>query len=176
MDTYISPSSLIVRLESNEPKFLRKLKCQYGGVDSTRHEHPLSRPNKQKEEDDDDEPTYVDEDTRDIISKAQYNALLSGEKHLPVEGAGCSTENQDKPSEELEEPGEPREPKIRLPAKEQQIAAIGASGKRKVAKIIGNEEDDFQVKLVNKESSKGKKSTKKLKKIRLSFDEQAATD
>ena len=147
---------------------MRKLRSQYGGSDSARHERPLARPKKQKDADDEDEPTYVDEDSQDIISNVQYKALLSGESYPPGKGIETLNQEQDEPcSEPQQAQGEP-------PSKQQEAVSFGSSNKRKVAKVVGKEGMIEQVKPIKQEGHREKKPTKKPKKIKLSFDEQAA--
>lgn len=159
-------------VESNEPSFLRKLKGQYAGADA-RHERPLARPKKQKDEDDDDEPTYVVEESHDTMTKAEYEALLD-HTSLPK-----GNEQQGKflePHENSTEKAVDREVEStqKLATVKQQTASIGASSKRKSAKIVRDDDvkanDDRDL-----ESSAVPKTTKKPKKrVKLSFDEDVA--
>ena len=161
--------------DSKEPTFLRKLKSEHGGSDSARHERPLARPRKAKDAEDDDEPTYVDEDSHDTITKLQYEALLrladevaSDETHsetpnLLNDGVGCDT-----PAEDVMEGPLPRK---------EMVATVGVSAKRRIAKVVGNGEDyhdEASGKEVlatdQKAITLGKKLAKKPKKVKLSFD------
>ncbi|KAI4107099.1 MAG: hypothetical protein L6R37_001799 [Teloschistes peruensis] len=65
--------------ESNEPAFLRKLRGEYGGLDTARHQCQQLRPRKKRdaEEKDEDEPIYVHEgDPHTPISRADYDVLM----------------------------------------------------------------------------------------------------
>ncbi len=64
-------------IESNEPSFLRKLRGEFGGTDAVRHERPIPRPRKvMTDGDDEDQPTYVVEESQDTLSKEEYEALV----------------------------------------------------------------------------------------------------
>lgn len=150
--------------EPNEPNFLRKFKSQYSGADSSRHERPLARPRKQKETEDDDAPTYVDEHGRDIITKAEYDAMLNGESHIPegmTEQTPKATEDQ---QELVREDGQA--------VRESEAAAIGTLRKRRIGKVIGKDDEviDNAKGLVNPGE---KRLAKKIRKVRLSFDGEA---
>ena len=163
-------------VESNEPRFLRKLKGQYNGGD-VRHERPPARPKRNKDDDEEDAPTYVIEESHDTMTQSEYEALLdqtapqkrneqignspsrhvdSTEKH--ANGDESSTQN--------------------LSNVKQQIVSIGASTKRKSAKIVGD--DDLKgVDGRNVETSAAPKTMKKpmkkpKKRVKLSFDGDVA--
>lgn len=127
-----------------------------------RHERPLARQRKLKNEDDDDEPTYVDEDSHDTISKAEYDKMVKASDEVlaggDVEQGPIGTDA--KPPEEKESSADT------LPKKEA-VAAIGASGKRRLAKVVG-EEDDFVGEQRIPRNGK-KPPAKKTKKVKLSF-------
>ena len=159
--------------ESNEPRFLRKLKGQYGGGDAVRHERPIVRPKKHKDEDDDDAPTYVVEESHDTISKAEYDALLAQtDRHKGDEQQADLPKKVEDDTERLTV-GEVESTQKHTNAT-QQIASIGASTKRKLARIVGEDDvkvDDGQ----SPQSSAAPKTTKKHKKrVKLSFEEDAA--
>ena len=156
-------------IESNEPNFLRKLKSQYGGIDSAHRNRPLERPRKHKEMDDEDEPTYVDEDNGDTISRAEYSALL--------------TRNNEPSHQATPEKTSDERSKNECPAEEadlasstnsqnrQQLAAIGSADKKRRAKVIGDgsEKDDNQPEKAI--PARDQKPRKKRKKVKLSFDD-----
>lgn len=153
-------SVVLQSTDSNEPAFLRKLKSQYGG-ELARHERPAARPRKQKTEDDgdDDGPTYVDESNQDTISKEDYEKMLNPETVVdnPVvvepngldESTASTTESASKKTTE---------------------AGIGASNKRRLAKIVGIEDETPSM---VQEGPPRKVVKKKVKKIKLSFDEES---
>ncbi|MCJ1402751.1 hypothetical protein MMC11_005972 [Xylographa trunciseda] len=156
--------------ESKEPAFLRRLKNEYGGGNSDRHERPSARPRKQKHsEDDEDEPTYVDEDSNDTLTKAEYEAILKEEQVM--------SEEQHSESLELH-----NDSKITHDAavnianetstRKELVAAIGGTGKRRVAKVIGDDDLDQNGQELVPETKAGKRSSKKPKKIKLSFNDE----
>ena len=159
--------------ESKEPAFLRRLRGEVGGQDSARHERPLARPRKPKtpNEDDDDAPTYVDEDSHDVVSKDEYEALIEKEGSIKP---GCETA-----ADTLSDADHKRqEPSASNGASEaatprEHVATIGSSSKRRLAKVIGEEETQpgEQDEVQSKRSQKPK--AKRSKKIKLSFDEDA---
>lgn len=160
--------------ESNEPAFLRELRSQYGGADSARHDRPLARPRKHVEDDEeDDQPTFVVEGSQDTLSKAEYEALMgvaNDEKHDETEGV-----SDGQPSAEDEKPRDSSTeiPDNATPAKKQS-ASIGASNKRRFAKIVGNEDEGIAKSHgVDSARTTEKPKTKKGKKVKLSFAEEA---
>lgn len=130
----------------------------------------MPRPRKLKENDDEDAPVYVDEETNEAISKEDYESLLNGTEATAKyddQNAEAGTESTD--------PGKASEQAENEDAKTQHnLAEIGGSGisqkKRRQAKVIRDEEPD-------EESSQRKdgptvpKSKAKRKKIKLSFDD-----
>lgn len=127
-----------------------------------------------KEGDEDNQPTYVVENSQDTLSKAEYDALVNGQnaEKQDSEDLASSLKADAKKSATLDESNESA--KDTIPAK-QQVAAIGASNKRKLAKVVGDEEEgaDDSVKEKSKANEK-KVKAKKGKKVKLSFDEEAA--
>jgi uncharacterized protein DUF4604 len=159
--------------EANEPSFLRKLRSEYGG-NSVRHERPQQRPRKPKAENDDDEPTYVYEETNEYITKEEYESLVRDGK---IEGGGEKTD-KDRPNKavppalsEKEEEVDRAEVGIDGSKSRQALAEIGGPKKRKQAKVIGEEKavDDHEA------PQAGSSNPKKKKKIKLSFDEPETT-
>ena len=133
----------------------------------------MARPRKQVQEgEQDDEPTYVLENSQDTLSKAEYEALIAtndddkeNEKDMP-----SSTEVHRR----IEE-GEVRKDEVFEEATlgTQQVAGIGYSTKRRLAKIVGDREGDTEgspeeISLRRKDT---KTRTRKGKKIKLSFDD-----
>ncbi|KAJ5977951.1 hypothetical protein N7501_001293 [Penicillium viridicatum] len=148
--------------DAKQPAFLQKLRGQYG--DNTgRLERPALRPTRLKvnKDDDDDEPTYIDEESNEVISKEEYKALV-GENSPKGEGeAGDSakdnfTGNQDKSQAELST------------SKQNNLTEVGGQRKRKQAKVVG--EDKAEAEEVQPKATS--KKPKKPKKIKLSFDEE----
>ena len=152
--------------ENNEPAFLRKLRGEVAGTDSDRHERPIARPKRLKQnEDEDDGPTYVVEESGDMLSKADYEAMLAGEKREQVddktvtrpEGGVAEGEDESKKSK-------------------QQVAEAGqAQKKRKAVKIIGDaaEKDaDGGEGAVSQSRKPVKKPKTKTRAVKLSFEDE----
>jgi hypothetical protein len=126
------------------------------GEDAARHERPVPRNKRLKQDEEEDAPTYVLEDSNQSLTKAEYEALLSGKDPDKLE----TTDGEKKEEAEASETA----------AKEQQpkdkITEVGkASKKRKAAKVIGGEVAAD----VEKESKPAKKPKKKAKAVKLSF-------
>lgn len=145
---------------------------EHGLRNSSRHERPLARPRKQVEEGDkDDEPTYVVEESQDTLSKAEYEALVTtNDADEQTENSMPSSTGVRYSSEEAE-PGKDEVSRGVALAK-QQVAGIGCSNKRRLPKIVCDEEKD---EAPPEESGSRKKhekiKVKKGKKMKLSFDE-----
>lgn len=165
---------LTVFTDRNEPAFLRKLRGQFGGADNVRHERAIQRPRKPKDNDDDDAPVYIDEETNETISKEDYETLVNG-----PEGKDGGTD-KDKDKEEVEDTTDPAKPKPTEQAAsddarlQQNSAEIGTQKKRRKAKVIQEEEVAEDTSRSKDSSEAAKLNTKpnaKRKKIKLSFDE-----
>ena len=142
------------------------------GTDLDRHDRPFARPKREKQEDEDDGPTYVLEDSNMDLSKPEYEALLAG-KTLSEERGIQSADADEKEglSTTIALPADnPPNQKGDLSAK-QRLTEIGKGlKKRKAVKVIG-ENDDVDVEV--KDSKPIGKPKKKAKTIKLSFDEDA---
>ena len=154
-----------------EPSFLRKLKAEHGG---DRSNVQFARPKKDRlktGDDDEDEPTIVDEHG-ESLGKGEWEQLLKQEKGAAKEGA----EEQEAAGEGVwidqdigGKDGEGRE--------KQQVAEIGANKKRKAVKVFGEETaaDRKKVDSNGNEQLHEKpaiSTTKnKTKKVKLSFDD-----
>jgi hypothetical protein len=55
------------------------MRGELAGDGSGRHEQPVARNKKLKNDDEDDAPTYVLEDTNQSLSKAEYEAIVAGD-------------------------------------------------------------------------------------------------
>lgn len=136
-----------------------------------RHEHPVPRPRKPKDIDDDDAPVYVDEETNEALSKEDYEQLVNG-----TEGKDESTDKDKEGLDKLvdssntkstETAGEDTKP-------QQNLAEIGTQKKRRKAKVIQEDEvleDESRTKDSSATSKPSAKSSAKRKKIKLSFEE-----
>lgn len=167
--------------ESNEPAFLRKLKVQYGGTDSARHQQPLARPRKQRNstEEDGDEPVYVHEaDPHEPISKSEYDALMDDKVTEDQDGPFATAEEPSAqagkaciPMGPSSEPDDVRAVMHKAPSK-QQIAVIGAASKKRSAKVIGDGSIiDEAVGFAGKPESTKSQKPKKAKRQKLSFQD-----
>ncbi|MCJ1380021.1 hypothetical protein MMC17_003124 [Xylographa soralifera] len=160
-----------LKYESKEPAFLRKLKNEYGGSNADRHGSQLARPRKPKDnDDDDDEPTYVDEESNDTFTKAQYEAILMKEEQitLDVQHSKPLKSNNDGPV--IHEPA--KEVASETSLRKELVAAIGGTGKRRIAKVVGDDGLDQSGEERSQGTTVGKRSTKKSKKIKLSFNDE----
>ncbi|KAL1863389.1 hypothetical protein Plec18167_000483 [Paecilomyces lecythidis] len=150
--------------EAKEPPFLQRLKSQYGGANSGRHERPIPRPRRLQKDDDEDAPTYVDEETNEVISKEEYEFLVRGEK-----GDESQDEAKDETASGPAKDADQAESETGAQQK-QNIAEIGGPKKRKQGRVVG-EEDTPESTERRQESSSSRKPKQKKKKIKLSFDE-----
>ncbi|ETN44962.1 uncharacterized protein HMPREF1541_09837 [Cyphellophora europaea CBS 101466] len=162
------------KLEYNkqEPAFLRKLREQHGGP---RNNVQIARPKKDRlrtGDEGEDDPVIVDEAGEDV-AKDDWEERLRQEKEVAEGGS------EDSVKAEGNLPVETRD--------KQKIADIGLAKKRKVGKVIvdGEEAEDASWKEkgagpeTKKDASDEAKTTtsmpaktrKKVKKIKLSFDE-----
>lgn len=141
------------------------------GTDLDRHDRPFARPKREKQEGEDDGPTYVLEDSNMALSKSEYEALLAG-KTLSEERGTQSADADEKEglSTTLALPADNlSNQKGSLPAK-QRLTEIGKGLKRrKAVKVIGEDDVDDKV----EDSKPIGKPKKKAKTIKLSFDEDA---
>ena len=118
----------------------------------------------------DDQPTYVLEDSRDTLSKAEYNDLVehndkAKEKKtdLPLSEEEISSTAEDvKQDAHLPYPARTKE----------HAATIGGSTKRRLAKIYGDDGDELPRSESEDSAPQTKKSkAKKTKKVKLCFDD-----
>ncbi|KAE8356717.1 hypothetical protein BDV28DRAFT_126446 [Aspergillus coremiiformis] len=156
--------------EAKEPAFLQRLRNQYGGT-SGRLERPIARPRRQKDDHgDDDEPTYVDEESNEVISKEEYEALLR-ESNKEAEDT-----EKDAPDQEQVTPQDNQEGKASAekgtPISKQNMAEIGGPKKRKQAKVISGDEPPAEKEETTQTDTGSRKPKQKKKKIKLSFDEE----
>ena len=113
---------------------------------------------------DDDGPTYVDGQNHEVISKEAYEALVSKVERAALESA--------KPmGPELSETATTGEPSREELIFKETIAAIGGSTKRKLAKVIGDDEKTNKAPDESEKGTRTPKRGKRGKKIKLSFDD-----
>lgn len=113
-----------------------------------------------KGDDEDDAPTYVMEDTKESLTKEEYDALVSG-KDLKDKEENVTEETSKEDSKES------------VTKQKDKITEVGAaSKKRKVGKVISDEQDDGQQESKDAKKSDGKpmkKPKKKAKAVKLTF-------
>ncbi|WEW61105.1 hypothetical protein PRK78_006594 [Emydomyces testavorans] len=158
------------RPEKNEPAFLRRLRSQYGDGTGERHGRSNVRPVKPKDPDADDGPTYLDEESNEVISKEEYEAMLrdaageSGLANANTQDSGDQNQGQagDKVGQHAFE-----SPEL---APSQKVADIGGSKKKKLGRVVAEDDQVNEQQPEQKDSGPPKKKQKR-KKIKLSFDE-----
>jgi hypothetical protein len=125
-----------LQYDDRQPAFLRRLRSEISGSvdDPDRQINHVARPkgpSRLKNDDEDDGPTYVMEDTNESLSKAEYEALVNGKKDDEVPKTDGSTAKDTVVDDDS----------TRV---KQKVAAIGgAVKKRKAAKIVGDDGDDM---------------------------------
>ena len=170
-------------IEAKEPAFLHRLRGEYRSGDASRHEHPLARPKKHKiADDEDDEPIYVDGDSLNTVSKAEYEALQTHtEPQKTVESCTASLPfSQTRPTEqENNAPADQLD--VAVPSRQLE-ASIGGNSKKRLAKVIGedgkSDENPSDQNLPSRDArsiSGLRKKGNKVKKIKLSFQEDSTT-
>ncbi|KAH9866973.1 hypothetical protein IAQ61_007563 [Plenodomus lingam] len=151
-----------LQFDSSQPAFLQRLRGQLQSGDSARHEQPIARNKKAKENDEDDAPTYVLEDTNQSLTKEEYEALLSGKESKEDQDATAKTESPDS----AEGPAK---------SKDKIVQVGGSVKKRKAAKIIGDEQDADTTQHQDSSQMNGKvakKPKKKGKAVKLTFGDE----
>ncbi|KAL9635547.1 MAG: hypothetical protein Q9164_003390 [Protoblastenia rupestris] len=154
---------------TNEPAFLRKLRSQHGTNNSGRHERPIARPRKQTViGDQDDEPTYVVEDSQNTMSREQYDALIkdnqpeTGDKrHSAEHGIREKSNGADTVTTKNDVLGR------------EQTTLIGGSNKRRQAKKIGRDDEKDDGAELDSQRCKKQLKSRKNKKVTLCFDQEA---
>ncbi|KAF2865511.1 hypothetical protein BDV95DRAFT_586549 [Massariosphaeria phaeospora] len=145
--------------DASQPAFLRRLRGEMAGDDSVRHEQPIPRNKRMKKDEEEDDPTYVLEDTNQSLTKAEFEALAAGKNPKDIQETGGCPDDKSK----LGEPAA-------LP--KDNIAEVGkVTKKRKAVKIISEEQDEG--KSANPTGPKvTRKPKKKGKAVKLSFGDQ----
>lgn len=160
--------------DCEEPAFLRRLRGEIGGQDSSRHERAIARPRKLKKptDDEDDEPTYVDEENHEVISKSGFEALANRERSDGTEHEGIAPSH----AQPEERTRFPLESNSNGPPLKEHVASVGVSSKRKIPKVFGNEDIDFAKRAkADSPDNNNELKTRKGRKIKLSFDEDAGS-
>ncbi|KAF1831142.1 hypothetical protein BDW02DRAFT_65124 [Decorospora gaudefroyi] len=153
-----------LHFDNSQPAFLQRLRGQLASGDSARHEQPMPRNKRMKKNDDDDDaPTYIIEDTNQSLTKEEYDALVSGKDSKGEEEAADGA-GKDKPTDTAAKPKD-------------KIAEVGANAKkRKAAKIIGDDQKqnkEKEVQIAKRTDGKvAKKPKKKPKAVKLTFGDE----
>lgn len=162
-----------LQYDSTLPPFLQRLRAQNTGYgpdkDPDRHEQQGIRPKKAKNPDDDDGPTVVDE-SGETLSKEDYAKLSAAGEKSDETASGTVTGD-------LTGDGKP-EASGALPAGKgaEKVTDGVAQKKRKVAKVIGDDDAEDAKATKDGEDASTKKTAKKPKKkakpIKLAFDDE----
>jgi hypothetical protein len=171
----IKSKDLTYDKNASQPAFLQRLRDQNSAISSTgRHEQPIARAQRPKNNDDEDAPTYVVEGSSETLSKAEYEKLTSGDtedandKFGDVKDMVTGELTGDSPKASGALPDEDD-----VPARASVTVDAGkATKKRKMAKVVGGDDDGDEAntsKSTSKDESKPKKLKKKGKPIKLSF-------
>jgi hypothetical protein len=129
----ITPKNL--SYDSTLPPFLARLQSQNTSRDG-RQEFSVARPKKARDLDaeKEDEPVVFDETTGETLSKDEWE---DREKFEGTAQSGKSSQGDEKKDDGGHEDGEAEPAK-----KEEKVAGIGASRKRKAGKVVGGDVDD----------------------------------
>ncbi|KAH9829777.1 hypothetical protein Tdes44962_MAKER02255 [Teratosphaeria destructans] len=158
--------------DSTLPPFLQRLHDKNASRgDTDRHERPLARPKRDKDPNEDDGPTVVDE-SGETLTKDEFERLTKAEAAREGDVGGAVTG-------ELKRDGRP-EASGALPGAEEMKRGVDrvtdglASKKRKAVKVVGDDAGGDR-KIVDAEE-RGEKVVKKQKKkakpIKLAFDDE----
>ncbi len=127
-----------------------------------------------KDGEEDDQPTYVVEDSQDTLSKTEYEALRrQNEDEKTGETDPPFSEKDDNSNESTADATKEKDLSTdKVASAKEQVAAIGASNKRRLAKIVG-ERDEEMTRPEQEDSKQQAKrpEAKKAKKVKLTFDE-----
>ncbi|KAK8157230.1 hypothetical protein IWX90DRAFT_489437 [Phyllosticta citrichinensis] len=145
--------------DRSEPAFLRRLKGEAtAGRDTDRHERPAIRPRGQARQsandDADDAPTYVLEESGDALSKAEYEALVSpgaGAATGATDATAAAATSADGSGPKQEDGQQLKDASAKK--KPQQVASVGGASKKRKAVKIGHDEDEQNEDEASKEPS-----------------------
>ncbi|KAL6721596.1 hypothetical protein ACLMJK_000700 [Lecanora helva] len=173
----MAPNAGKLSYEAKEPSFLRKLRAQRQGDDLDRHEKPLARPRKQMQNnEEDDQPIYVDEDGLRTLSKSEYDHLAGRqEEQKSLQDELPSSINESKGANDIPGTEDVEDTTAsEISSRTQQAAAIGAPKKRRLAKVVGEGvEEAGGAKIGNSRQQQENHKSQKVKKVKLSFDEES---
>ncbi|KAK5122157.1 hypothetical protein LTR85_004403 [Meristemomyces frigidus] len=156
--------------DSTLPPFLQRLHDKNAGRgDTDRHERALARPRKEKDPNDDDEPTVIDE-SGETLTKGELAKLTDVE---PAGDAGGSVTGEVDDDAAPKASGALPDAEHAGKRAEQRVTDGAASKKRKAAKVVGDEDPNAEKPEAanNNEKKAAKKPKKKAKPIKLAFDD-----
>jgi hypothetical protein len=179
----IKSKDLTYDKSASQPAFLQRLRDQNSAISSTgRHEQPIARAQRPKNPnaDDDDAPTYVVEGSSETLTKAEYEKLTSAGDEADADANEKFGDVKDMVTGELT--GDSPKALGALPDEDDvgparasvTVDAGKATKKRKMAKVVGGDDDGNEAtsKHTTKDESKPKKAKKKGKPIKLSFGDE----
>ncbi|KAF1939715.1 hypothetical protein EJ02DRAFT_252334 [Clathrospora elynae] len=149
-----------LQFDDSQPAFLQRLRGQLMSGDSARHEQPIARNKRmQKDDEEEDAPTYVMEETNDLLTKEEYAAFVSGKDSK--KGEDGKAQPKDGASEATTKPKD-------------KITEVGANAKkRKAPKVIGDDQEQNNETSAKKTDARVvKKSKKKAKAVKLTFGDE----
>ncbi|KAI4119273.1 MAG: hypothetical protein LQ345_000796 [Seirophora villosa] len=159
--------------EPKEPAFLRKLKNEYEGSNSARHQRPLARPKRQKDAggEDEDEPVFVHETDPNVpISKADYDALLDASTKKQEPAVEAQRERSGGRAFDMKAPLSAPSAEEGVLQDAERLAGIGAASRKRAVKVFGGSTSATGVPECGGGSeAKRKQGLKKVKRPRLSF-------
>ncbi|PNS17636.1 hypothetical protein CAC42_3031 [Sphaceloma murrayae] len=164
-----------LQYESEQPAFLQRMRAAAPG--DGRHERPIPRPKRARQDDDEDAPAYVMEETNESLSKDEYEKLVSGANGDDAEDVATSRAagQEDRQASEGNPIMSGALPDDEVRSSEQagrrkvNEASLGVK-KRKAATVVGQDDDGEGADNVVQEA-RPKKGKKKGKAIKLSFND-----
>ncbi|KAI4197286.1 MAG: hypothetical protein LQ350_006014 [Teloschistes chrysophthalmus] len=163
--------------DSNEPAFLRKLRGEYGGSNTARHQCQQLRPRKKMdaEDEDEDEPVYVHEgDPNTPISRADYDVLMkvpTTKQSSVKETEVFDTRATDTTDTEISASAANKAVDEVHPR--QETATIGGVSRKRAARIIADDESaDEAHPSANRSRNVKRQALKQGKKPKLSFQDE----
>ncbi|KAK5009229.1 hypothetical protein LTR28_002048 [Elasticomyces elasticus] len=164
-----------LHFEKTEPPFLRRLRAEQAGKNlDDRHERATPRPKRLKRDgdSDEDEPTYVVEESNDTLSKAEYEAMAAaGKSTAALSNADPGTSASQSVTSHAEEAAhDAKDDPVPERARVKQHVADAGTGprKRKAVRVAGGgggaEEGDGRA-----GGGPDRKIKKKAKAVKLSF-------
>ncbi|KAK6381862.1 hypothetical protein LTR65_010959 [Meristemomyces frigidus] len=160
--------------DSTLPPFLQRLHDKSAGRgDTDRHERPLARPKRDKDPNEDDGPTVIDE-TGETLTKEEFAKLTDAQQ--PEGDVGGTVTGEVDSGGEAAPLASGALPESKDEGKRAEQMTDGmASKKRKAAKVVGDGEDapvEMTTAVEQDVRKAAKKPKKKAKPIKLAFDDE----